>query len=130
MTIQTRNSPLDFAREIAMLASLDHPNIIRMYDASQWGEEMFLALEYMDGGNLWSLATPRSLDNMLEILVGTVMRKLPKGVDYLHSQNYMHCDLKPQNVLLSREGEVKISNFCIAKDASLPLSQTFISTRP
>lgn len=113
-----------------MLASLDHPNIIRMYDASQWGEEMFLALEYMDGGNLWSLATPRSLDNMLEILVGTVMRKLPKGVDYLHSQNYMHCDLKPQNVLLSREGEVKISNFCIAKDASLPLSQTFISTRP
>jgi len=101
-----------------------------MYDASQWGEEMFLALEYMDGGNLWSLATPRGLDNMLESLVGTVMRELLKGVDYLHSQNYVHCDIKPQNVLLSREGEVKISDFCIAKDVSLPLSQSFISTHP
>jgi serine/threonine-protein kinase len=102
-----------FGRERDILASLTHPNIARLYDAGvAEGGRPFIALEYVDGLSLTDycdrqkLTVRRRLEIFLEVLA---------AVQYAHAHLVLHRDLKPGNIMVSANGEVKLLDFGIAK---------------
>jgi len=116
---KTRRLPQEsffVACEAAVMKALDHPNILQIHGATRWCSNLFLAVEYMDGGDLKNIGTDRGLGDMPEPLIATVLREVLMGLVYLHSQKYVHCDIKPQNILLSTKGEVKIGDFGVTRD--------------
>jgi len=102
------------ACEAAVMKALDHPNIVRFHCAVAWLMHVYIAMEYMDGGDLSELMMRRSCCD--ESLIAIVMREVLKGLVYMHGKNYAHCDIKPENIFLSRSGEVKIGDLGCAKD--------------
>jgi len=104
------------ACEVAVMRALDHPNIVRSFTASRCLTHFFLAIEYMDGGDLNQYKFRRESSNVPEDLVGIVMREVLKGLAYMHERNYAHCDIKPENIFLSKNGNVKIGDFGLARD--------------
>jgi serine/threonine-protein kinase len=102
-----------FARERDILAGLNHPHIARLYDAGVTEEgRPYLALEYVDGEPLntycdsWRLSIKARLELFLQVLA---------ALQYAHGQLVVHRDLKPTNILVTPEGEVKLLDFGIAK---------------
>lgn len=96
--------------ELRVLQTVKHPNIVGYVD-SLWNskeEELWTALEYMRGGSLTQLVTEIF---MTEAQMATVLREVLKGLEYLHGLGIIHRDIKSDNILLSAEGQVKISDF-------------------
>jgi serine/threonine-protein kinase len=117
-----------FLREARILASLRHQNIVQVLDFGRADDALFLAMEYIEGRDLRevmqrarSLGAPLPLGVALRIAIEAL-----KGLDYAHRRtgpdgrrlDIIHRDLTPTNILLSREGEVKLVDFGIAKDAT------------
>jgi serine/threonine-protein kinase len=116
-----------FLREARILASLRHQNIVQVLDFGRADGALYLAMEYVDGHDLRAvllrareLGRPLPLAATLRIAVDAL-----RGLDYAHRRagpngeplNIVHRDLTPANILISREGEVKIADFGIARDA-------------
>jgi serine/threonine-protein kinase len=102
-----------FHTEAEAVARLQHPNIIQIYEIGEHEGQPFLSLEYVDGGTLAQklasrgLPMPREAAQLLEVLA--------RAIDVAHQRGVIHRDLKPANVLLTREGQPKISDFGLAK---------------
>ena len=107
-----------FRLESLAIARLSHPNIVQVYDVGEYAGCPFLALEFVEGGNLsdWLAGQPRTANEAARI-----MAKLAEAVEYAHSQGVVHRDLKPANILLSfipnppAAPELKITDFGIAR---------------
>lgn len=108
-----------FIREAQSAGILAHPNIVTIHDVVEGepGEPTFIAMELIRGTDLKELLRPgKPLDLGL---VGDVVGQIAQGLDYAHSQSVVHRDIKPANILLTDEGQVKITDFGIARiDAS------------
>ena len=103
-------------REIEILRRTDSPFLVRCHSIVQSGAvsgDFALLLEFMDAGTLDSLL--RRHRRIPECALAEVARQVLHGLSYLHSQKIVHRDIKPSNLLLSRAGEVKISDFGVAK---------------
>lgn len=95
------------AREILLLSRMDHPNIIRYYTHFWSGKQLCIVMELADGGTLSRLIkVPLPEEKILEILY-----QIADGLNYLHEQNILHRDLKPDNILLMKTGQIKIADF-------------------
>jgi len=112
---QNSVNPFFPACELAVMMALDHPNIVRNHSASRWLKDIYLAMEFMNGGNLKNLRSRNR--NLPEKAIAAIMREILEGLAYMHEKNYVHCDLKPENIFLSTDGEVKIGGMGLAKDA-------------
>jgi hypothetical protein len=103
-------------------ARLEHEHIVGLYDYFRWGSRHCLVLAYVEGGTLADLIAaapggmpePRALDLMLEIL---------EGLNHAHEHGVLHCDIKPENVLVDREQRVRVTDFGIARDLSTATAQ-------
>ncbi len=110
--IPTANAAALIAQERQVLAGLEHPNIARLLDGGATpGGRPYLVMEYVDGATLdeSSLCT-KSLPALLQICL-----TICDAVAFAHRRLVVHCDLKPANILLNREGQVKLLDFGIAR---------------
>jgi serine/threonine protein kinase/tetratricopeptide (TPR) repeat protein len=102
-----------FSRECDILAGLIHTNIARLYDAGVTVEgKPWLALEYVEGEAISTWCDARKLDIKARI---ELFRQVLAAVHYAHSKQVIHRDLKPNNILVNRDGDVRLLDFGIAK---------------
>jgi serine/threonine-protein kinase len=113
-----------FRREARSAGMLSHPNIVTIHDFSESGDIMFIAMEFIQGqtlGDKMAESGPLPLD-----LVLPVVRGAADALDYAHSNNIVHRDVKPANLMLTTSGMVKVTDFGIAKmlDDEIGLTST------
>jgi serine/threonine protein kinase len=99
-----------FEREARLLAALDHDNIVRVFDYGlSADEEPYIAMELVGGGNLSALIPMPSLRAL------QIARELAGALEHAHARGVVHCDIKPENVLIGADGHVRLSDFGIAR---------------
>ncbi len=106
----SRASPL--LDEARVIATLDHPNIVRVYHVEPRGEQRYMAIEYLDGGSIEQLVKrsgPLPPARALRFALA-----MAEGLKHAHNLGIVHRDIKPKNLLVSREGQLKIADFGFA----------------
>lgn len=101
-----------FQREAKLLARLQHPNIVSVYDVGQAGKLFYLIMEYVEGANL------RHIERAGELTPKSAMQIVPQicqALEFAHEHGVVHRDIKPENILLNTNGDVKIADFGLAK---------------
>ena len=105
-----------FRQEARAMASLDHENIVKVYDISQDGEVPFIVVECVSGRDLGDLLGDRRRSGRLsEQSVRRMAIQLLHALSYAHRRGIIHRDIKPSNILLTSEGTVKVADFGIAR---------------
>ncbi len=114
-----------FNREAHTLESLQHPNILRFYGLEQDRELAFILMDYVEGTTLRTLIKQRGAPlTFAEIL--DILRPICSALGYAHRQSVAHCDIKPGNILIKKNGDVLLSDFGIAR-LTEAVSTTFYS---
>ncbi|HEY1817815.1 MAG TPA: protein kinase [Kofleriaceae bacterium] len=103
-----------FLDEARAIARLNHPNIVQLYDFGVYRSGIYLALEYVDGITLRErcIRGPLELDEILRHV-----RAVADALMHAHASAVYHCDLKPSNVMIGRDGRVRVVDFGLAKTA-------------
>ncbi|MDP2813043.1 MAG: Stk1 family PASTA domain-containing Ser/Thr kinase [Erysipelotrichaceae bacterium] len=116
-------SLLRFKREANAASTLNHPNIVEIYDVGEEAGKHFIVMEVVRGKTLKQLISQRGAMEKEEALA--IMKQLIVAVSEAHRKNIIHRDIKPQNVLIKDDGTVKIADFgiALAQDA-MQLTQT------
>ena len=98
--------------EISILKSINHQNIIKVYDVIETKEYYYIIFEYISGGELQKYIQIQGRLNQNTIM--KIFYQLILGISYLHNNNIIHRDLKPENILLTKNEEIKIIDFGLA----------------
>ena len=101
-----------FAQEGKLLARLNHPNIVAIYDFGESGGFYHLLMEYVDGVNLRQAMCEKRFNPEQAI---AIIPKICEALQYAHDEGVLHRDIKPANILLDSKGRVKIADFGHAK---------------
>lgn len=102
-----------FKRERQILAKLNHPNIARLYDGGfTESERPFFTMEYVSGKNLLDYCQDNQLDLMGRL---KLFLQVCSAVQYAHQNLIVHLDLKPQNIIVNKDGQVKLLDFGVSK---------------
>lgn len=105
-----------FRAEAQSAAGLSHPNIVNVYDVGEENGTYFIVMELIEGITLKSFIERKG---RLEIREATgIAIQIAQGLEAAHANNIIHRDIKPQNIIISKEGKVKVADFGIAKAAS------------
>jgi serine/threonine protein kinase len=104
-------------RELQALSRLDHPNIIRLIDVIRTPDRIFVVMEHCDGGTLLDHILSDGFKSMREMK--RIFRAVIRGVSYLHSQGISHGDSKPDNIVLTKNGGVKLIDYGHCKETLL-----------
>ncbi len=111
-----------FEREAQAAGSVQHQNVVAVYDCFGWRGRRYICQEYVDGTDL---AAALGRGGIEPRIAGLIALELTRGLEAIHAGGIVHRDLKPANVLLSRDGAVKIADFGIALDGNArALTQT------
>jgi serine/threonine protein kinase len=99
--------------EIRMMCCTRHPNLIKCYETYNWAGHMWISMEYMDGGSLAD-----ALGNFQEIQepmnegeIAYILREVLQGLKFMHDMKRLHRDIKSDNVLVGRDGKLKLCDF-------------------
>jgi serine/threonine-protein kinase len=102
-----------FQREARAAASLDHPNVVSIYDIGRDGKLYYIVMEHVEGRSLRSLlraGAPLPVGQAMDLAI-----QICAGVGAAHRAGLIHCDLKPQNILVTSDGRAKVVDFGIAR---------------
>eukprot|EP00727_Mastigamoeba_balamuthi_P012086 m51a1_g750 putative cmgc rck mak protein kinase (476) ;mRNA; f:520233-522198 len=114
-------------REIKSLKKLSHPNVVKLKEVIRENDELFFIFEYMES-NLYECMKDRE-KYFPETRVRNVMFQVLQGLAYMHKHGFMHRDMKPENLLVTRE-TTKIADFGLARELrSKPPFTDYVSTR-
>ncbi|WP_378952157.1 Stk1 family PASTA domain-containing Ser/Thr kinase [Pelosinus sp. sgz500959] len=104
-----------FRREAQAAARLSHHNIVNMYDVGQDGDVHYIVMEYISGETLKEriLREPLPIENAVRIAAD-----IAEALEHAHQNNLVHCDIKPHNILMTRAGRIKVTDFGIARAVS------------
>jgi tetratricopeptide (TPR) repeat protein len=108
------HDPQRLLREAQALARLQHPNVLTVHEAGMDGGQPYLATELVDGEHLgdWLALAPREREDILEVFAAA-----GRGLMAAHRAGIVHRDFKPANVLVGRDGHVRVADFGIARGA-------------
>ena len=104
-----------FRREAQAAARLSHHNIVNMYDVGQDAEVHYIVMEYIKGETLKDriVREPLPIETSVRIAID-----IAEALEHAHQNNLVHCDIKPHNILMTRAGRIKVTDFGIAKAVS------------
>ncbi|WP_037289603.1 Stk1 family PASTA domain-containing Ser/Thr kinase [Saccharibacillus sacchari] len=112
-----------FRREAQSAASLSHPNIVSIYDVGQDGEVQYIVMEYIEGRDLDELIKERAPLPVEEAV--RIASQICDALDHAHTNQIIHRDIKPHNILIGRNGRIKVTDFGIARAVtSTTITQT------
>ncbi|MDO3409381.1 Stk1 family PASTA domain-containing Ser/Thr kinase [Saccharibacillus sp. CPCC 101409] len=112
-----------FRREAQSAASLSHPNIVSIYDVGQDGEVQYIVMEYIEGRDLDEVIKERAPLPTEEAV--RIASQICDALDHAHNNQIIHRDIKPHNILIGRNGRVKVTDFGIARAVtSTTITQT------
>lgn len=112
-----RNPMEDLKREIMIMKKMRHTNIVTLSEVidDPAGSKLLLVMEFMEGGPVLTREALEKRERLPEILALQYFRDMVKSLDYLHCNKVVHGDLKPENVLMAANGDVKLSDFGCSK---------------
>lgn len=119
--LKSEKQRLNIDREIVIMKLMNHPNILCIYDVFQGENELYLVLEYVQGGELFDFLVNRGRLPHLEALA--IFKQIVYGLNYAHSLSIVHRDLKPENILIHSLNPplIKIADWGMAAFAPPPL---------
>ncbi|MCB9642473.1 MAG: protein kinase [Myxococcales bacterium] len=99
-------------REARLLASLSHPRILTIYEVDTWNDQIFLAMQHIDGMNMrqWMEDRNPSWEEVLGMYI-----EVGRALVAAHEANIIHRDIKPDNILVSRKGDIYLTDFGLAR---------------
>lgn len=114
--IQDEEFVRKFKRESLAVASLSHPNIVSIYDVGQEDDIYYIVMEYVKGCTLKEYIKDRGKINYIETL--NIVRQIALALEHAHKNGVIHRDIKPHNILMTEDGNVKVTDFGIARATS------------
>ncbi|XP_077522305.1 serine/threonine-protein kinase PAK mbt isoform X1 [Amblyomma americanum] len=113
--------------EVVIMRDYHHPNIVEMHDSFLVGDELWVVMEFLEGGALTDIVTHARMD---EEQIATVCKQCLKALAFLHSQGVIHRDIKSDSILLASDGRVKLSDFgfCAQVSVELPKRKSLVGT--
>lgn len=105
-----------FYQEAKAAGRLSHPNIVTIYDVGKTGDVAYIAMEFLEGRELRDILNDQQTVPVRQAL--DIAAQVAKGLCYAHEHEIVHRDVKPSNIMVARDGHVKITDFGIARMAS------------
>ena len=104
-------------REAQAIARLSHPNVVVAYDVGTFEDKVFIAMEFVDGNTVtfWLEQKPRTWQEVLRVFVAA-----GRGLIAAHEKGLVHRDFKPDNVMVGRDGQVRVMDFGLARQMDRP----------
>lgn len=121
LEVEDEGIPSTALREISLLRELDHPNIVKLLDCLQNEGRLYLVFEFLDKD--LKKYMDKCFNSMEHDLIRSYLYQLLRGLAVCHSRGIMHRDLKPQNLLVNRTGQLKIADFGLARAFSVPVKR-------
>ena len=115
-----------FTREAQTLANLRHPHILQFYGLEQDNHIAFILTNYVDGITLKREIFATGGEPLANARILEVMRAICSAVYYAHQNNFVHCDLKPGNIMIDRTGQIFVADFGIARMAEGAATVTMV----
>jgi len=121
-----------FLREARAAARLEHPNIVQVYDAGEFEGYNYITMQFIDGCSLGDKVAKSGRVDQLEAL--RIIRDAARGLAHAHKNGMIHRDIKPDNIMLTKSGQVKVADFGLVKSADvekdLGLSRSMLMGTP
>ncbi|KAL0266929.1 UNVERIFIED_CONTAM: hypothetical protein PYX00_009336 [Menopon gallinae] len=113
--------------EVVIMRDYHHPHIVEMFDSFLVNDELWVVMEYLEGGALTDIVTHARMD---EEQIATVCKQCLRALAYLHSNGVIHRDIKSDSILLAADGRVKLSDFgfCAQVSQELPKRKSLVGT--
>ena len=108
-----------FTREAKLAGRLQHPNIVTVYDVGRDGDVLFIAMEYVDGRPLTRYIGATEMTLRARV---SIVRQVAEALEHAHERGVVHRDIKPGNILIGRDGRVKVTDFGIGRFTSASTS--------
>jgi serine/threonine-protein kinase len=109
-------------QEPRIMACLSHSNVVNVYDGGTVSGRLYIVMEFVQGSTLRDRMQPRNSSPLTEVL--NIVNRIAHALTFIHSRQFLHLDLKPENVLIDETGEIKITDFGLAQRLGSNLDTT------